>query len=394
MATYNTSKKNKKDTSLNKNWVTSNGNTYPIYKEAKTGKYYIVDKNGKQSYFSQQSSINAINNAAKGATINLNTSASKAVTQVAKAVTQAAKDINKSIDTTNRSGMSYDDYMAALEGDGAGGGFGGGYDDLGGYDDRYEQGLQQYVKDPASALTKPKVWTADELAKHYGVEDLYNQDYINRMYQDATNKYYTDAVNEQLRYNKDAELSNSLYANQLLRSYVNSYNNAAPTAVGKGAVAANALNTMLGADMANETASSNLNNIVNDYKQQQQKDLVNDIVEARNHYETIGKWLLEQGVNTNTAEVQNYINSLEAYQTAYAGIRNAQVNLAKNAAAAYQQSAQASIANATYNAQNAADNILNKVYQAYYGNYGNAQAAYNANKQQMELQSNSGNVVY
>ena len=477
MATYNTKKVNKKDTALNKYWTTGNGNVYPIYKDAKTGKYYIVDKNGKQSWFSQQSSINQINNANKNSVVNVYTANQKSVAaqqaaqqkkqsaaaapSVAKSATNTANALhlnaitnsktskNTGVMYTTLNGNIYPIYKAAdgtyfivdkngkvsaftkpssidainqkLKGnqrslsaselgktkesvaseygaDGGDGGYGGGSwdaSDIFDMADRYDEGLQQYVKDEADAMTTPKVWTAEELAKHYGIEDLYNMDYLTKMYTDATNKYYNDAVAKQLQYNANAELSNSLYANQLLKAYVNSYNNAAPTAIGRGAVAANALNTMLGTDMASETASSNLNSIINDYKEQQQAELANVAAKARENYEDKGKWLLSKGANINASEVQEYIKSLDAYDKAYAGIRNAQVNLANTSANAYQQAAQAGITNASYAAQNATQNLLQQMYKARYGENGAGQYAYNNVKGTMGLTSGvSGNQMY
>lgn len=476
MATYNTKKVNKKDTALNKYWTTGNGNVYPIYKDAKTGKYYIVDKNGKQSWFSQQSSINQINNASKNSVVNVYTANQKSVaaqqsasaqqsaptaTSVAKSAANAAKTLpvavaassgkskNTGIMYTTLNGNTYP-IMKAIDGtyyivdkngkvsaftkaasinainqkikgnqssltaeelgktkanvaseygaDGGDGGYGGGSwdaSDIFDMADRYDEGLQQYVKDEVDTMETPKVWTAEELAKHYGVEDLYNMDYLTKMYTDATNKYYSDAVAKQLQYNANAELSNSLYANQLLKAYVNSYNNAAPTAIGRGAVAANALNTMLGTDMASETASSNLNSIINDYREQQQAELANVAAKARENYEDKGKWLLSQGANINASEVQEYIKSLDAYDKAYAGIRNAQVNLANTSANAYQQAAQAGITNASYAAQNATQNLLQQMYKARYGENGTGQYAYNNVKGTMGLTSGvSGNQMY
>ena len=85
------------------------------------------------------------------------------------------------------------------------------------------------------------------------------------------------------------------------------------------------------------------------------------------------KTLLQLGAAYNTAEVQNYINALNAYDTAYTGIRNAQNNLASTTAAAYQNNANAALARNQYNNANA----MSKYYQAYYGNNGNAwQKAY------------------
>lgn len=234
----------------------------------------------------------------------------------------------------------------------------------GGTNDRYYQQQITNLQQKIEELSKPKVWTADELAELYGVKDQYDYDKILKMYNDATDQYYTDATNEQLRTNRDAERSNASYADSLLKTYLSGYNNAAPTAVGKGTLAANALSTMLGADKANEEASSNLNSIINSYKEAWDNEHAQNKTTARKQYNTVGEWLLNKGANLNSADVQNYINTLNAYDTEYSGLRNAQNNLASTAAATYQNNANAALSKNQYNAANA----MAKYYQAYYGN--------------------------
>lgn len=263
---------------------------------------------------------------------------------------------------------------------GGGGGYSGSRGSGSNSNDNYEKLLNEY-KSLIDELKNPKVWTADELAEHYGVKDLYNYDRILNMYNDATNKYYTDAIEAQRNINEDAELSNSAYANQMLKKYLNSYNNATPTAVGRGTLAANALSTLLGADIANEEASSNLNDIINSYKEKWDYEKANNATLARSKYDDIGTWLLTQGTNINTSQVQNYINALNAYDTAYSGIRNAQNNLASTAAAAYQQNANAALAQNALAASQADTDFRKRAYQMYYGNENNAwQKAYNQTK--------------
>ena len=377
MAYYKTSPLNKKDKKTNVSYRTDNGNIYDVYKNS-AGKYYIVDKNNNVSYFTTQAAINAINNSyGKGITIWKNGPGGYANTTTKSSTNNAPSNNNGS----GGGGGSYSG--------GGGGGYSGGSSDA-----RYEELLNEY-KTLIDELKKPKVWTAEELAKHFGVENQYNMDYLTKMYQDETNKYYTDAIERQTKYNQDSELSNSSYANNLLKSYLSSYQNAAPTALGRGTRAANALTTMLGADMSNETSAANLNSIVNNYIESQKSDLENDKVQARDRYNELGKWLVERGTAVNTAEVQDYINSLKAYETAYAGIRNAQNNLASTAAAAYQQAANAALAQNQYNATKASDNILRQVYKAYYGeNNNNWEKAYYNNQSSMNSKNVSGNQLY
>lgn len=251
---------------------------------------------------------------------------------------------------------------------GGGGGYsGGGSYGSGSVNNSYYEKLIKEYRDKIDALEHPKVWTASELAEKHGVQDQYDYDKILQMYNDKTNKYYQDAVANQLSNNANAERSNSVFANSLINNYLSGYNNAAPTAVGKGTRAANALSSNIYADMTNEEASSNLQSIVNTYLEKQKDELANNPILARQQYNDMGKLLLQLGANYNTSEVQNYINELNAYDTAYAGIRNAQNNLASTAAAAYQNNASAALANNTYNNNNA----MAKYYKAYYGTENN-----------------------
>ena len=241
----------------------------------------------------------------------------------------------------------------------------------------YNKKIEEQQKE-IDELKNPKVWTAEELAKQFNVEDMYNMDYFNNLYNTKTNKYYTDKIAEQQKINDDNNQSNAAYAARLLNKYVDSYRNAAPTAMGRGTLAANALIQNLGAAAINEEAATNLNNLVNDYKENWNAELANNPNLARTAYNNLGTWLIGRGVATNTAEVQNYINELKALDTAYSGTRNAQVNLTKSAADAYNYNAQAALAKNQQAAGNAENDFLRSAYKIYYGEDNNLwQKAYN-----------------
>ena len=287
-------------------------------------------------------------------------------------VKEVAKNLPRSIGAPATPTKSTKSTTTKSSSSGGGGGYSGGGGGGSVNNSYYEKLLNEYKK-KIDELEHPKVYTAAELAKLYDVEDQYNYDKILQMYNDATNKYYNDAIANQVLTNLDAERSNASYGEALLKQYLSGYQNAAPTAVGRGTIAANALSTMLGADKANEEASSNLNSIINSYKEAWQNEIANNATTARQQYNSVGEWLLNKGANLNTADVQNYINTLNAYDTAYSAIRNAQNNLASTAAAAYQNNANAALARNQYNNANA----MAKYYKAYYGTEGNAwQKAY------------------
>ena len=281
--------------------------------------------------------------------------------------TKPTTNTNTTTTNTNTKPATSGGGSSGSGGGGSSGSGGGGSSGSGGVNNSYYEKLIKEYRDKIDALEHPKIWTAEELAEKHGVQDQYDYDKILQMYNDKTNKYYQDAVANQMRNNANAERSNSVFANSLINNYLSSYNSAAPTAVGKGTRAANALSSNIYADLTNEEASSNLQSIINTYLEKQKDELANNPILARQQYNDMGKLLLQLGASYNTAEVQNYINELNAYDTAYAGIRNAQNNLASTAAAAYQNNASAALANNTYNNNNA----MAKYYQAYYGNENN-----------------------
>ena len=231
------------------------------------------------------------------------------------------------------------------------------------------------LKEQINTLENPKVYSAAELASMHGITDQYDYNKILDMYNTATNDYYNAATTEEQNIANDANLSNASYASNIIRDYLKSYNNAAPTAVGKGTLAANTLSTLFNTDATAEAAATGFNNIIKSYDEAKVSELANNPVNARTDYNSLGSWLLSQGASLNATDVQNYVNSLNAINEAYSGIRNSQNNLASTAASTYQANANAALAKAATNS-NLADV---KYYQAMYGDkwytaYANAKA--------------------
>lgn len=332
-----------------------NGKEYDTYR-GPDGAYYYKDGNKYIQASEYASEIIAKNNKVSF-TDQINTKQNSSKAGSSSSTGSSGGGFRDSSNNTNtQTDISYGG------GSGSSGG-GSGRVGSGGVNDSYYQRLIEEYRQKIDELQNPKVWTAQELAELYSLEDEYNYEKQLERYNDLTEKYYADAISEQENINRLAELSSSNNSNRLLRNYINSYNNAAPTAVGKGVLAANLLSSMINADAANEEMSTGLNSIVNSYVEKRKDELENNPLLAREQYNNIGKTLLDFGANMNTSDVQNYINTLNAYETAYAGIRNAQNNLASTAASAYQQRAEAALASNKYNV----DNAMQKYYQAYYG---------------------------
>lgn len=347
-----TSPKNKKDTKMQTSYRTENNNVYDIYKEASSGRYYIVDKNGKQSYFSNPNAIAAINK-------NKPETIWKSGPGGYNYVPPAANFSFTTPATTN----NYNNNVGYDYGGGGAGGYGG-YGDYGNYgDDLYSRLIQQIEQ-----IQHPKEWTAEELAELFGVSDYYNLDKILSTYNEATDKYYTDAIAEQIKDNDEALRNSSYYANSLLNEYLRSYNNTAPTTIGKGVLAANTIKSMFGADQANEQAASDLNSIVESYREAWKAALEDNKLKAREEYNDLGKYLLQNGLSLNTAQVQNYVKQLQSAATAYTGLRNAQSKMTEANANAYAEALKGALATNQYNAGRASENILRNAYQMQYGN--------------------------
>lgn len=339
------------------------------------GDYYYSD--GKDFVkITNKDFINSLNNGKNISDYSGGNSIADIGAAVANAGAALANEIKaKAKDSGKNSGKS-----SGNSGGGSGGS--GGYSGGSRSNDSYYQKELKKLQDKIDKLENPKVWTAQELAELYGVTDQYDYDKILDMYNKATDQYYDDAIAEQEKYNNDANYMNTTYANNLINKYLDSYAAQAPTAVGRGTLAVNALTSSLSADQTTGETATNLNNIINDYKAQRDAELAENPTNARNDYNAMGSWLLSQGANMNASDVQQYIDTLNAYATRYKGIRDAQATLANAAAQSYTSRANAALANAAYN--NSMNDV--KYFQYWYGdNWRNAYDSYYNNKINTQL---------
>jgi hypothetical protein len=255
---------------------------------------------------------------------------------------------------------------------------------------RLENQLTDY-KNQIDELKKPQLKTLDELLDHYNLKDKYNMDYLLKMYNDATNKYYQDTINSQNRYNEEALNNTSLVANEALKKYYDSYKYAAPTSMGRGTKGANMLRSLLGGQQTNEATGYELNSILNDYKQQWDKELAYNPTFARTKYNDMGNWLLDRQTKMNTADVNDYIHDLTAYTNYYTGTRNAQNTYAQALADSYRDRANAALAGNSYRASTATENALRKAYQALYGT--DWQKAYNNTNKDLAVRAGASSTT-
>lgn len=198
-------------------------------------------------------------------------------------------------------------------------------------------------------LEHPKVYSAQELADIYGID--YNEQNILNDYNKATNEYYDNAVAEQDALRTQYARNNAQYLNQVTNSYLDSYKNAAPTAVGKGSLAANALTTELNAGSTNATNDYGMAQSINTLEKARKAELANNSNLAKQYYNRIGTYLSGLSADLNASDVQQYVDQLNAYSTMYAADRSYQGYLAQAAASKYSGLANAAQSNA-YNSAN------------------------------------------
>ena len=221
------------------------------------------------------------------------------------------------------------------------------------------------LTDKIYALEHPPVMSAEEAAKHFNID--YNYDNILKDYNDKTNKYYGDAINEQEDLRTTYLRNNAQYYDNIIDSYVDSYANAPPTAIGKGALAANALTTQLNANKTNAANDYGMLQSVNNLEKARDAELAGNPYLAKEYYNKLGTYLSSLTAAKNTYDVQQYVDQLDAYSDMYASSRATQAAIAQANASKY-----AGLANAAmYNAQGNAYNGTNK-FQTLYDFYKNA----------------------
>ena len=225
-------------------------------------------------------------------------------------------------------------------------------------------------------LTKPM--SAKEAAELYGLTDLYNEANILKDYNKATNDYYNEAVDAQEGLRSDYARNNAQYMNQLVDTYIDSYQNKAPTAMGKGAVAANALTTMLNANAINNENDYGMMQSVNSLEEARKAELKNNPNLAKQYYNKIGTYLSTLSATKNASDVKQAVDELDAYGQRYAADRYLQAAEASAAATKYSGLANATATNASANAarSNSTTQRFQNLYNYYYNrNNQNADAA-------------------
>lgn len=224
-----------------------------------------------------------------------------------------------------------------------------------GYDAAYNKLATQNkeLMDRIYELEHPKVLSAEEAAKLYGID--YNLQNILDAYNEKTNTYYDTAIGEQQDLRTNYARNNSNYYDQVTDAYIDSYKNAAPTATGKGALAANALSTMLSSGQTNSENDYGMLQNINSYEQARAAELVNNKQLAEDYYNSLGLYLSTLTAQKNASDVKQYVANLDAYSDMYASDRALQAYQAQANAAKYSGLAGAKIAKAGSTASGTSD---------------------------------------
>lgn len=340
------------DSALNTT-VMYGGKIYPVFKNGSN--YYIIQySNGapiKQSIIGKESAFKKNNNVCVD--INKSNLGLKSNTGLSSSNSTTKTETKTEASNSNQVTQSY----------GGGGGYYAPPSSNSSYYDKTIADLTQRIYE----LEHPKVYTAQELADIYGID--YNEQNILNDYNKSTNEYYDAAVKAQNDLRTQYAKNNAKYVDQVADSYINSYANAAPTAVGKGSLAANALSTQLNASQLNASNDYGMMQSVNNLEEARKAELKENPNLAKQYYNNIGTYLSGLSAELNKSDVKQYVDKLDAYSQMYAADRSYQSYLAQANAAKYAGLANAAATNAATSASRA--NSFDKLWNYFYTAHGN-----------------------
>lgn len=331
-------------TKIRTQYKTENGRVYSVYRD-NAGRYFIVDVNNDISYFSNPNAIAVFNT-------NKPITTSKANYQNLSKDDLAALQKQNVYAQFNGPAFSIDNNPNNNGGSGGIGGYPGGYyNDYGGYG--------SYIGTPTQPANNIKIWTAKELADHYGID--YDEAAKLKEYNEKTNKFYDEAIATQEALREQTTRNDAQYMRQLTEAYLDSYRNAAPTATGKGTLAANTLSNLINASDTMSYNDYGMQQSINALEEERKAETANNSLLAKDYYNSLGRYLSTLSANLNAADVKAYVADLDKYNQEYTANRQTAGAYASAAADKYAGLAKAAATNAAYGAGNA----LNKWYQYY-----------------------------
>lgn len=333
-------------TKIKTRYTTEKGNTYDVYKD-KSGKYFIVDKNNKVSYFTNKDAIALFDN-------NVATTTSKATyaADLAKYMSE-----NNNAKVTSGTVNNYTPRTPATTTS---------------QDKSAEQKEIAELKATIEELIKPR--SADELAKLHEI-DIDEKSWLDT-YNDKTNDFYDAATATQQELRNQSARNNAQYIKQLSDAYLDSYRNATPTATGRGTMAANALSNLIGASDTMSYNDYGMMQSINALEEERKKELANNELLAKQYINDARSYLSTVSANLNTADVKAGVAKFNKYATEYAANRATMAARAQAEATKYSGLASAAATNASALASNYGRmNDWEQLYNYYLSNRGSASAA-------------------
>lgn len=189
-----------------------------------------------------------------------------------------------------------------------------------------------------SAVNTVPVYTADDLAKRFGIVNDYAT--ILKELQDATAMKFDETETTMKRAESSNLRGQETAYNQYLQDLRSRAANAVASGATKGTMAANSLASMLGLQEANREPVNVMNELLYDTAQQRGSALSADVVTARNQANEIGKYLGQLSTSMDTNEINMRAAQLAAEAQRYsAGVgASATTNAARiQANSAYNQ---------------------------------------------------------
>lgn len=341
--------------------VKVNGVDYPVFKDG-SGNYYYRDTTNNVYKKITNKDLYSDFEANKSKTVDI----TKKVNEVVNPWTpegqkqqkeQGQKTIEDS--TIHQNNVSNTTYNTGGTGSG---GYGGSDFWKGMYDSQVN--VNNELINRIENLENPKVLSAEEVANILGID--YNEQNILNDYNKATNEYYDAAIDELNDIRQTYDRNNAMYYDQIMDSYLDSYKNMAPTASGKGALAATALSNMFASQQTNAAADYDVIQDILLNEKGREKELANNPNLAKKQYNDLGIAMSGLSADFNRSATQQYINKLNAYTNEYAANQSYRSQLANAQATKYSGLANAAATNASAYATR-----YNNSFTPYYNYYAN-----------------------
>lgn len=171
-------------------------------------------------------------------------------------------------------------------------------------------------------LKNPKLYSAKELAEHYGFLDtLANEDYWNQLYTDYVNENWGNQLDEYDEQRLKAVANSARFNNAITDNYLRGNLNELRqgNAVNNQAIAANTLKSRILGDNTLTQADYQMLQDRKQLEQDWQAQLADVDRQAKEAYNVTNNYLMQMGNKHYTSDIQDTINTMNAAATRYKG---------------------------------------------------------------------------